>query len=142
MFGLNLIRLLPDNALRALNRIAPAFDNGTSLGHERFIDRVAGWNDAHFVKYIHKGKHHVKLNLHDSPPQKEHLGLLRAILDSWPELDKDELGRMLHFDPHELDTIISDLPKIEAPIRLEPGRKAFVLQLLHRRHAILKDLLK
>lgn len=138
----NLIRLQPEHALRSLTRIAPAFDNGTSLGHEYFVEKVAGWNDAKFAKYIQRGRHHVKLNLQDSPPLQSHTGLIRAVLDSWPDLDKDSLCGMLQFDPHELDASIADLPGLTPPIRLEPGRRAFALQLLHRRHAILKELLK
>lgn len=40
-------------------RIAPLFDNGTSLGHERFINKVADWQQADFVRYIQKGTHHI-----------------------------------------------------------------------------------
>lgn len=138
----NLIRLQPEHALRSLTRIAPAFDNGTSLGHERFVDKVSNWTDEQFSRYIQKGKHHVKLNLQDSPPLRAHIGLIQAVLNSWPELDRDALRKMLQFDPHELDACIADLSGLELPIRLEPGRLVFVLELLHRRHAILKELLK
>ena len=33
-------------------RLAPLFDNGTSLSHERFPDRVTGWSDARVDQYI------------------------------------------------------------------------------------------
>lgn len=142
VFGLKFYELQHELAFREFNRLAPAFDNGTSLGHERFVDRVSHWTDEQFSRYIQKGRHHVKLNLEDSPPLQAHIGLIQAVLDSWPELDKDALRKMLQFEPHELDACIADLSGLELPIRLEPGRLAFVLELLHRRHAILKELLK
>lgn len=40
-------------------RLAPLFDNGTSLGHERFTSHVGDWNDGNYGRYIANGTHHV-----------------------------------------------------------------------------------
>lgn len=41
-------------------RMPPLYDNGTSLGHERFIQRVGNWSDDQIENYVGKGTHHVK----------------------------------------------------------------------------------
>ena len=61
-------------------RLAPLFDNGTSLGHERFLDRVARWSDARVDQYIHRGTHHVKSSLEPGHVQG-HLTLLSHVLN-------------------------------------------------------------
>lgn len=40
-------------------KLEPLFDNGTSLGHERFPDRVNLWPKTSIDRYIGKGKHHT-----------------------------------------------------------------------------------
>lgn len=64
-------------------RLAPLFDNGTSLGHERFTDRVSRWTAADYDHYISKGTHQLKWSLAD--PLQGHFSLLKRALDEWPD---------------------------------------------------------
>ncbi|MEZ9322801.1 HipA domain-containing protein [Vibrio sp. 10N.286.51.E5] len=46
--------------------LSPLFDNGTSLGHERFIEHVRDWDEHRLKVYIKKGKHHLRLKREDT----------------------------------------------------------------------------
>lgn len=53
--------------------LSPLFDNGTSLGHERFTDNIASWDDNRLTQYIKKGKHHLRANRNDSKMRLHHI---------------------------------------------------------------------
>lgn len=65
-------------------RLMPLFDNGTSLGHERFIDHIAGWQEEDYRRYLRKGTHHVSWSL-EEPRIKGHFELLNKAVQEWPE---------------------------------------------------------
>jgi hypothetical protein len=122
-------------------RLAPLFDNGTSLGHERFPDRVAGWDEARLDQYVENGTHHIKSSIGPASVQG-HLALLRHVLDDWAQhIDLDLLRRRLDFSPDDLNLCVADLVHLPVPVPLSAERMRFVARLLHRRHALLKDLL-
>lgn len=66
-------------------RLSPLFDNGTSLGHERFTDRVGEWSELELDRYIAKGRHHVRWGLDEAQQERGHLALLARALEEWPE---------------------------------------------------------
>jgi hypothetical protein len=122
-------------------RLAPLFDNGTSLGHERYPDRVAGWTAARLDQYIERGTHHIKSSL-DSHRIQGHLELLRHVLHDWaPHLDSELLRRHLDFAPDDLTECFADLGHLSMPLPLSAVRMQFVSRLLLRRLALLRDLL-
>jgi HipA-like C-terminal domain len=117
-------------------RMSPLFDNGTSLGHERFVDRVQDWSDADIDRYIQKGTHHVKWSLQDTPVINRHTALLRRAILAWPKTIEIARNR-LNFHPDELVACCADLVDLPTPIALTPARMAFVQRLLQRRHQLL-----
>ncbi len=120
-------------------RLCPLFDNGTSLGNERFPDRVGNWSGEDIDRYIRKGHHHV----HWSPAEPQlrgHLALLERALEEWPETRSIAQSR-LDFPAGELAESIADLLELDLPVRLLPERMRFMLRLLERRHQILKSIL-
>ncbi|MXS85315.1 hypothetical protein ABO04_05120 [Nitrosomonas sp. HPC101] len=119
--------------------LSPLFDNGTSLGHERFPDLVRNWSAANFNRYILKGTHHVKWSLTDQPLISGHLQLLERALKEWPET-KELTGSRLNFSNAELTGSIYDLQLLDAPLPLTRERMLFILKLLTRRHQLLKSL--
>lgn len=122
-------------------RLAPLFDNGTSLGHERFPDRVVGWTDAKLDQYIGRGTHHVKSSIELEYVQG-HLTLLAHVLRDWAHyIDRDLLRSRIDFLPDDLTSSIADLVHLPTPTPLSPARMHFVSRLLVRRHALLRDLL-
>lgn len=120
-------------------RLSPLFDNGTSLGHERFPDRVADWSDAALNRYIDKGKHHVRWSLAE-PQLRGHTALLERALEEWPETQSTARDR-LNFSSRELEDAVADLTHLAIPVRLLPERMGFMLRLLKRRHQLLQSLL-
>ncbi len=123
-------------------RLAPLFDNGTSLGHERFPGRVAGWSNARLDRYIADGTHHVKSSLDPGDLLRGHLSLLRFVLKDWSQhIDLHLLRARIDFPSEDLISSIADLVQIPVPERMTTERMQFVCRLLVRRHDLLRDLL-
>lgn len=123
-------------------RLAPLFDNGTSLGHERFPIRVAGWTDARLDQYIDKGTHHVKSSLSTEQGVQGHLSLLRYVLNDWGQhIDLDLLRGRIDFSQDDLILCIADLVHLPVAVPMSAERMRFSCRLLVRRHALLRALL-
>lgn len=122
-------------------RPAPLFDNGTSLGHERFPNRVGHWSDQELNRYIAKGTHHVRWNLDDAVPLRSHLVLLERVMSEWPDTCAVARER-LDFPAAELAHCLADLMALDVPVRLSSERHTFMLRLLNRRHELLRSLFK
>jgi len=116
-------------------RLAPLFDNGTSLGHERFTGRINQWIKADYDRYIAKGKHHLKWSLRD--PVQGHFDLLRRAVDEWPDT-QDAVRAKLDFSSDALSDVTKDLLQLTATIPLSNERHEFILHLLNERLALLK----
>jgi HipA-like C-terminal domain len=123
-----------------LCRMSPLFDNGTSLGHERFVDRVGNWSESELDRYIQRGKHHVKWSLREAPPINGHFVLLRQAALAWPQTIEIARNR-LNFQPNELVACCADLVNLPTQLALTTERMAFVERLLKRRHTLLIDTL-
>lgn len=120
--------------------LSPLYDNGTSLGHERFIERVEDWSDADVDRYIQRGTHHVKWSLRDQNMLNGHAALLHCAALHWPKTI-DIARNRLNFHPDELLACCADLVGLSTPVALTPARMAFVQRLLKRRHQLLIETL-
>lgn len=118
-------------------RLAPLFDNGTSLGHERFTDRVDRWTEADYDRYVSKGTHQLKWSLSD--PVQGHISLLQRALDEWPDTRK-VAGARLNFSFDELSDAVADLARLAAVTPLTSERFEFMLRLLACRLELLRAL--
>ncbi|MDP2827644.1 MAG: HipA domain-containing protein [Sulfuricellaceae bacterium] len=121
-------------------RFMPLFDNGTSLGHERFVEKVAGWKTEDYQRYIRKGTHHVSWSL-EEPRIKGHMELLERVLAEWPETRSLAQARLAEVTETNLLDVLSDLMHIRAPVSLSQARFDFILRLLNYRLINLKVLL-
>lgn len=134
---------LDDNAARRddgrLLRYAPWFDNGTSLGCERWPDRVAGWGDADLSKYVAKGCHHFRSDRYNDQ-RLAHLEYLRsvAIQDEMHDLLR---ARMARFDLDKLDAILEALGVLPLPEPLDVPRRNWIRRLVGFRAAQMKEIL-
>ncbi len=123
-------------------RLAPLFDNGTSLGHERFPERVAGWDPATLDRYIAKGTHHVRWRLGDSQAERAHMTLVRNAVASWPR-EIAPIGRLIgRISADDLESSIDDLTRVAIPVVLSQERLRFMLRLLCRRLDHLKEIFR
>jgi hypothetical protein len=112
--------------------LTPLFDNGTSLGHERDINRVRDWTDVQIQAYLQKGKHHVKWSLHDTPAINGHFELIRKAASAWPQVIATSRNR-LNFSADELCGCFEDLLLLNCPVPLTGERIRFIQRLLRAR---------
>jgi len=131
-------RRTADSASRV--RLSPLFDNGTSLGHERYPERVQNWSTADLDRYIQRGTHRMKWSLHDPSVVNGHAALLRRAALAWPKTIEIARSR-LNFFPDELEACCADLLHLPTPVPLTAARMAFVQRLLKRRHELLIETL-
>jgi hypothetical protein len=67
-------------------RMAPVFDNGTSLGYEILESKMANFtNPARMLPYIDKGRHHLRWQLSDKE-QCQHVDLLVQLVKRHPAI--------------------------------------------------------
>ncbi|CAG9931884.1 HipA domain-containing protein [Candidatus Nitrotoga arctica] len=124
-------------------KLTPLFDNGTSLGHERFPNKVKNWEDIDIGQYINNTKacHHVKWSREiNGPVIKGHFELLERALEEWPEM-REEIRTKLNFSLDDMSEVVNSLSQINAPEPFSRDRITFVLRLLAHRYKRLKSLL-
>jgi hypothetical protein len=121
-------------------RLSPLFDNGTSLGHERFPSKVASWDEARLRAFIDKGTHHVKWKFEiDKLPLNGHMTLLAHAIENW-QGTVDLVRSRLDFDEDEMVNTIEDLAGLNSPVPLSAERLNFIVRLLRSRYKLLKEL--
>ncbi|MGH8629043.1 MAG: hypothetical protein ACREYC_28570, partial [Gammaproteobacteria bacterium] len=106
-------------------RLSPLFDNGTSLGHERFVDRVRSWTDEDIERYIAKGTHHAGWSLAEVP-LRGHFSLLARALAEWPDT-REPARAQLNFTQAEISDLLSDLVRFDMLYSSMLSRKNGVL---------------
>lgn len=121
--------------------LSPAFDNGTSLGHERPANQFERFAQAAYrQRYIDKGRHHLRWQLHDAE-RCGHLELLQKLLQQAPQCRQTMLS-VLRFDPPELERAIMPLCDLALAVPLDAGRARFMMSLLAARQQHLLDALR
>ena len=125
---------------RPNTRLAPAFDNGTSLGHEFLAEQFAQFDDEAFLgRYIRRGCHHLRWQLHDER-QAAHAELLLKLAEKHPQCRAPML-KLLDFDGAALESALMKLTELVLPTPLSPERARFMLRLvLARRDHLLNAL--
>lgn len=129
--------LQPDYRGKNLLTLSPRFDNGTSLGCERFPEHVKGWTPEQLDAYLAKGRHHVRWAIGDPDASKGHFTMVKRALDDWPQTRQLAQDR-LDISVEDLASTIADLPALDLPLRLSPERMEFMLRLLCRRLELLR----
>jgi hypothetical protein len=132
--------LSPPNPAQSY-RLPPYFDNGTSLGHERFPDRIRGWKDAEFTRYLAKGMHHVRRLPDPTLPRHQHIELLAITVKDWPDTEAKTAARISRLESIDFREALSDLSSLDLPVPLSRERLDLVLRLLDLRLESLKALL-
>ncbi|MFC4932807.1 HipA domain-containing protein [Massilia sp. GCM10023247] len=121
-------------------RLAPLFDNGTSLGHERWEKHVQAWTEKDYVRYITKGKHHIRWMRGDESGCP-HIELLVTLVAFYPQIRNRMLEKLLKFDVTELARILDVYEAFEIRVPLTKFRKDLYIRLTDvRRKKILAAL--
>lgn len=121
--------------------LAPLFDNGTSLGHERFTNRVAAWTDREIDRYIERGRHHMGQTRMAGALSCGHTELVAHALNMWPNtraIARERL-ELLH---RGLPNLLDDLFALDGLIPFSPERANFIVRLLTRRLSLLRALIE
>ncbi|WP_421327665.1 hypothetical protein [Aeromonas veronii] len=121
--------------------MSPFFDNGTSLGHERFPDRVKGWKTPDLDRYIGKGKHHIRFVRSEPRKKIGHIDSIDFLLQRVPGA-RPHLEDRLNFNFEALVEQISNLCSIDVPLAFTQERAEWIIRLLRRRFELLHELLE
>ncbi|GBR77422.1 hypothetical protein RDn1_081 [Candidatus Termititenax dinenymphae] len=121
--------------------LAPAFDNGTSMGHEIVEEKFRNFTtDDQLNKYIDKGLYHMKWAYAD----KEKLPIMEFIkkfIARFPE-QRDLMRKCISFDIKDAEALVMDLTRFEVKDKLSESRARFMLRLLEQRQKRLLKILE
>lgn len=116
--------------------LSPFYDNGTSLGHERFPERVAGWSEKQIHTYISKGCHHLRFKRDEPRVRISHLQSIELLVGAY-EGSKNQIKKRFDFDFDVLATKIRMLCSIETVVPFSEERAEWVIRLLRVRYDLL-----
>ena len=93
--------------------MAPAFDNGTSLGHEISETTLQRpWTDAQFDGYIRRGRHHCGWSAADDR-RGRHIDLCVRYVDAFPQAG-EAMRNVLRFAPLRVNEIVQNCLRLGA----------------------------
>lgn len=119
-------------------RIAPVFDNGSSMGYEILSSQFKTKNIA---KYVAHGHHHMKWKLEDPKPM-EHSEMISKIVETYPETRSIMINCLKNVSPEIFKQILDELVNFDVPIKLTQERSVFMLNLLQFRYQELLNVLE
>ncbi len=122
-------------------RFAPWFDNGTSMGHERFIENVRNWSATDISRYVRKGCHHFRATA-DAQARLQHTDILIEATQSVPGLAQILRQKLRRLDVNAVRWVLSRLVSIQMPAggELTQGRADFIMQLITERYKTLSNI--
>jgi hypothetical protein len=113
-------------------QLAPLFDNGTSLGHERWEQHVKKWKDIDFERYISRGRHHIRWMKGDENGCR-HVEFLENLLAFYPEIRARMLEKAAEFDIDRLSRILDIYTSMKSPVPLSQFRKNLYIRIIEMR---------
>lgn len=119
---------------------SPAFDNGTSMGHEISEEKFDVIKKK-IDQYILKGRPHMMWNINeDYKNRRNHDAFIKKILEEYPDVHSTMLS-CLQFSEGQIRSILDNLLKFNVPQPLSPKRADFMIYLLFYRQKQLLSLL-
>ncbi len=118
-------------------RMAPVFDNGTSLGHEIFPCKMPTFSDdKRLHDYMSRGCHHMRGHVRDER-RISHEASIQYLLGRWPDMRGHIENRLAGFDDANIRSIITGMTQFVIPIPLSAARAEFVVRLTTARYRAL-----
>jgi hypothetical protein len=113
-------------------RLAPVFDNGTSLAYERTEKSLAeNWDNNRLAAYVDRGKHHCGwMRSQDAPAG--HISLCEIFAGAYPETGQT-MKNVIRFNIGSVNEILTALSQIDCAHRFTPQRAQFVQRLIEAR---------
>lgn len=112
-------------------KLAPLFDNGTSLGHEILLKKIDNFYGSKLQRYIEQGTHHMKWKIHEEK-RTSHSEFLKKFVESFPGY-KGYSFQKLDFKISTIQTILESFSGIDLPVPLNNKRSEFILRLIAKR---------
>jgi hypothetical protein len=123
-------------------RLAPVFDNGTSLGHEIVAHKMEGFADRErLAGYIQRGTHHLRWHATDTRPV-QHADLIAGLLTRHPYLHARVESRLGAFDSAVLAATLQQMVGSQLPVPLSKERATLIYTLTVARHRRLDSMVK
>ncbi len=114
-----------------VNKMSPAFDNGTSMGIEILEKNFDKFKQLGYLEnYVSQGKPHLKWDLtEDREKRCNHKDFITRFIDEYPEC-KEEMKSCLQFTKPQLEEILERLKCFNINPRLSKNRAQFMQDLL------------
>ena len=135
-------RLDEDNQLSV--NLTPAFDNGTSMGHERLEENLPAiladrdWLKRHAIDK--RARHHLRQHPIDTAGVKM-LELVPILLEKFPDL-LPIVQACAIFRDEDIRAAIMPLCDFDAPVRLSENRAEFMCRMICTRRDMMLEWLK
>ena len=126
---------------RTKAELSPLFDNGTSLGHERFTDAVEAWTDEDFSRYVARGTHHMRWS-RDAPKKSGHFQMIQQMIAVYPVLRPVLLEKIRQFSTESLDEKLDALEQLPMPVPLTNARRRLYMRLIAERQKNIQSVLE
>jgi len=123
-------------------RMAPVFDNGTSLGYEILEDKMDNFLITDCMqRYIRKGRHHIRHQLNDKQ-SAQHIELLVLLANKYPAMLQRMIDKLIAFDVTRLKATINHYTGFNIRIPLTVKRAEFVYHLIESRYLEIREKLE
>ena len=109
-------------------RMAPVFDNGTSLGHEISPLSMRNFDDAALRRYVGRGAHHIRWCFGESRVQ--HADMVRRLCGPDWGLREHITALLSAFNPNIVTDIITCMTNFDIRIPLSAARAEFACRLI------------
>ncbi len=117
---------------------SPAFDNGTSMGHEIIEKNFKKFEkDNKLKKYVENGRHHMKWSYPEERTYN-HAEFIKKFLENLPE-EKENILSCLEFSIKDVKNILKELTEFKVMTPLTDKRAALMLSLVEYRKNWLYD---
>ena len=113
--------------------MAPAYDNGTSLGYSFSEEALAkGVTDAEIESFLRAGRHHIDIAGGFGKHGDSFLTLCQELCTTWPNL-RTLVARLLPTPDAPIAEILEPLTRFDASVMFTPARADLVERLLRAR---------
>mgnify|MGYP000521846147 FL=1 len=120
--------------------ISPAFDNGTSLGHNYVEEKLDALleNKDWLNKYVSDGYHHLRKE--PEGDNYKHTELIEHLISVYPYLI-EVLQELLSFDMECVGIMLKELTEFEVPVKFTKERARFTYAIIEAKREALQKVL-
>lgn len=123
--------------------MAPLFDNGTSMGHERFPIHTKKWQPQQYGKYVAKGNHHLRFTRDNLNLRIPHSTLVEVVIsrDGIRQHVVDKIEQIENNWEDMVDELLA-LTRIPSQTPISEDRFNWMITLLTIRLGLIKEVIK